>query len=109
MVLASNFKGNMDDAFIRRFHEVIHFPLPDAQDRKTLWEKALPSGIPLDPEINLGSIANSYELTGASILNVIQYATLRAYGYQEPKTRSLLWFDILEGIKREYRKEDRSI
>ncbi len=28
LILASNFKNNLDDAFIRRFHSLVHFPCP---------------------------------------------------------------------------------
>src|SRR5204863_2251929 len=45
LILSSNFKNNLDDAFIRRFHEVVHFPLPDARQRLILWEKSLPSSL----------------------------------------------------------------
>ena len=58
LILASNFKSNLDDAFIRRFHEVVHFPLPDAGERKILWEKSLPDNLKLEEAINLADIAS---------------------------------------------------
>ena len=30
LILASNFKNNIDDAFLRRFQSIIHFPMPNA-------------------------------------------------------------------------------
>ncbi len=106
LILASNFKNNLDDAFIRRFHEVVHFPLPDAQERKLLWEKSLPSSISLHESVNLSSIAGSYELSGASILSVVQYAALRSYALQR---KELYTEDIVDGIRREFMKEEKSI
>ena len=35
LILASNFKSNIDEAFIRRFNTIIHFPKPDARERLT--------------------------------------------------------------------------
>ena len=106
LILASNFKNNLDDAFIRRFHEVVHFPLPDAQERKLLWEKSIPSNLGLHESIDLTDIAGTYELTGASILTVIQYASLRTYAQQKSE---LHFNDILEGIRREFMKEEKSV
>jgi len=106
LILASNFKNNLDDAFIRRFHEVVHFPLPDAQERKVLWEKSWPSNLGIHESVDLMTIANSYELTGASILSVVQYASLRSY---EQKKSELHHTDIIEGIRREFMKEEKSI
>jgi hypothetical protein len=106
LILASNFKNNLDDAFIRRFHEVVHFPLPDAEERKILWEKSLPANLDLHESVNLSTIAGTYELTGASILSVVQYASLRSY---EQKKTALHQEDIIDGIRREFMKEEKSI
>jgi len=106
LILASNFKNNLDDAFIRRFHEVVHFPLPNAQERKMLWEKSMPTSLGIHESVNLTSIADSYELSGASILSVIQYASLRTYAQ---KKQELHYTDIIEGIRREFMKEEKSI
>lgn len=106
LILASNFKNNLDDAFIRRFHEVVHFPIPDAHERKTLWEKSLPSNLKLHESVNLAEIAHQYELTGASILSAVQYASLRSYSQ---KSEELVYNDLLEGIRREFMKEEKSI
>ncbi|HEY9045396.1 MAG TPA: ATP-binding protein, partial [Ohtaekwangia sp.] len=106
MILASNFKNNLDEAFIRRFHEVVHFPLPDAHERKRLWEKSLPSNLSLHTSVDLFDIASQYELTGASILSAVQYATLRSYA---SSSKELTQTDIVEGIRREFMKEEKSI
>jgi len=106
LILASNFKNNLDDAFLRRFHEVVHFPVPDAYERKMLWEKSLPANLKLHQSVNLLDIASQYELTGASILSAVQYATLRSYSQQ---SKELTYTDLIEGIRREFMKEEKSI
>jgi AAA+ superfamily predicted ATPase len=106
LILASNFKSNLDDAFIRRFHEVVHFPLPDAGERKILWEKSLPAGLKPESVIDLTEIASLYELTGASILSAVQYAALCSYA---KNSKELTNNDLIEGIRREFLKEEKSI
>ncbi len=39
IILASNLKENIDNAFFRRFQSIIHFPMPDQHLRYELWEK----------------------------------------------------------------------
>src|SRR5262245_42125020 len=42
VILASNFKSNMDDAFVRRFNAIIRFPFPDEAERVAIWRAAMP-------------------------------------------------------------------
>lgn len=104
IILASNFKSNIDEAFLRRFHAIIHFPMPNAQERLKLWEQSLPGAIQYNEELQLAKLAADYEISGAAIINVMQYACLRALA-RENKT--LHHQDLLEGIKREIRKKDK--
>ncbi|MEP7108633.1 MAG: ATP-binding protein [Ferruginibacter sp.] len=106
LILASNFKNNLDEAFIRRFHALVHFPMPNAGDRLKLWQKSLPSGLLLEKSINLIELSAKYELSGAAILNAIQYATLQCYS---AKTDTMHGNHILEGIRKEYMKEEKTI
>ena len=104
IILASNYKSNIDQAFVRRFNSIIYFPIPDALERYRIWKTAIPAKAELDKEIDLMSIAKKYEATGASIVNVIHYASLQSiFRNSTVITRK----DIVEGFKREYEKEDR--
>lgn len=40
-ILAANLRRDIDQAFIRRFHCVVEFPIPDSELRESLWRKAL--------------------------------------------------------------------
>ncbi|WP_315817961.1 ATP-binding protein [Paraflavitalea speifideaquila] len=42
IILASNFKNNIDAGFIRRFNSMIHFPMPGPAERLDIWKKSLP-------------------------------------------------------------------
>ena len=37
VILASNYSSNIDEAFMRRFQAVVHFPMPTQTERKRLW------------------------------------------------------------------------
>ena len=45
VVLATNLRGNIDDAFLRRFQSLVGFTRPDAGQRERLWRGVL-SGVP---------------------------------------------------------------
>ncbi|MCB0629441.1 MAG: ATP-binding protein [Lewinella sp.] len=104
VILASNFKNNIDDAFMMRFQSVIHFPKPDPKERFLLWEQSFPEELPLDPEIDLVSISKKYDLTGANIINIVQYCCLEALGLDRKIIGNK---SILNGIRKEFLKEGR--
>lgn len=104
VILATNFKNNIDEAFMRRFQSVIHFPLPNAEERYTIWQKSFPQKANLNGHINLEQISRKYELSGSGILNVVQFACLQMLARKEARISNEL---ILEGIEREYTKENR--
>jgi len=105
IILASNFKNNMDKAFTRRFHSCIKFNNPKYEERLRIWQQNLPAQLQLK-DINLEQIAKRYELTGSNIMNVIQDVSLKTIASQEPDYRVSLEV-FLESIKKEYVKEDK--
>jgi len=104
VILATNFKSNIDEAFSRRFQSIIYFPMPGTGERLRLWQKAFPEKIQLAQDINLPTFAQKYELTGAEIINVVQYACLRAL---DRDGEQILFTDLHDGIKKEFQKEGR--
>lgn len=101
VILASNLKSNIDEAFIRRFQSVINFPLPKASERLLIWTKAFPSKVRLHSDVDLAQVAQKYELSGAEIMNVVQYACLQSL---DAKKKTIYEPFILKGIKREFQK-----
>lgn len=105
-ILASNLKGNIDDAFIRRFQSVVHFPMPKAAERLRIWKNAFSAKAVLEDKIDLGRLADKYDLSGGIIMNVVRYSSLKALSRNENR----IWLeDIEEGIRREFLKEGRSV
>jgi hypothetical protein len=106
VILATNFKSNIDEAFTRRFQSHIYFPPPKFNERLLLWEKSFPPGIRLHEEINLSDMARQYELTGANIMNIVQYACLQALVRNR---KTILLADLVNGIKKEYSKDGKVV
>ncbi|UWX56722.1 ATP-binding protein [Chlorobaculum sp. MV4-Y] len=78
IILASNRRGNLDEAFSRRFQSIIHFPMPKPEERHALWLNTLPERMMTDAEIDWRAIASRYELSGASILNIVHYCAIES-------------------------------
>ncbi|PLX14919.1 MAG: AAA family ATPase [Salinivirgaceae bacterium] len=106
VILASNLKGNMDEAFTRRFQSVIYFPIPKPGQRERIWRNTFDGDLVLDPQIDFKSIAQQYEIAGGGIINVLKYCTIKA---SERKSKDVFLHDIMEGIKRELIKEGKIV
>ncbi|NER12073.1 AAA family ATPase [Leptobacterium flavescens] len=104
VILASNLKSNIDEAFVRRFQSIIHFPLPKVSERHILWKKAFPSKVKLHKDVDLLQLAQKYELSGAEIMNIVQYACLCALDAGKKTITSSF---VVNGIQREYQKGGR--
>jgi AAA+ superfamily predicted ATPase len=106
VILASNLRANMDDAFTRRFQAIIHFKMPSAEERYQLWQNAFSGTCKLSDEIDLYQIAEDYELAGGAIINVLRYCALAAIGRNDSVVSKQ---EIVKGIKREFSKENKTI
>ncbi len=104
VILASNLKTNIDEAFSRRFHSIIYFPMPKPAQRLHLWQNAF-SQCPLEESVDLEKVAHQFELAGGAINNILRYCSSAAVQRQG----SILQEDILNGIRREYRKKGKTI
>ena len=106
VILSSNMRSNVDEAFGRRLQSVIHFPVPKSHQRFTLWQNAFSEQCRLDDDLDLYTIAETYEIAGGSIINVVQYASLMSLNRNDNVIRR---DDILEGIRKEFRKEGKTV
>jgi len=78
VILATNFRRNMDDAFTRRMHHIVEFPFPDADLRERIWKGLIPAAAPLADDVNFGFLARQFELSGGNIRNVALAAAFLA-------------------------------
>ncbi len=105
VILATNMKNNIDDAFIRRFNDIVKFTIPNEDERKEIWEKSFPENA------DCGEIPNEvkkYKLTGGNIINAVHFAGIQAVKRRnEAETGKLLFYleDVTGGIRKEMTKE----
>ena len=70
VILATNLRKNMDEAFVRRLHVTVEFPVPGVDDRRRIWTQIWPAATPRDPALDLDKLARHVEVTGGSIRNI---------------------------------------
>jgi DNA polymerase III delta prime subunit len=102
-VLATNLRGALDAAFLRRLRFVVTFPFPRAAERREIWRRAFPPEAPtegLDPE-RLARLT----LTGGSIRNIALHAAFLAAEAGTPVTVPL----VLQAARAELRKLEQPI
>ena len=105
VILATNLKANMDIAFTRRFQTIIYFPAPNVEQRQQLWENSFKL-VEKEEDVDFSIIANEYKITGGSIINVLRYCSLSAL---RRGSNAVSMDDIQEGIKRELKKEGKTM
>jgi hypothetical protein len=106
VILATNLRHNIDDAFLRRFQSVVQFPLPRAPERLRLWREGIPDAVRHDPALDLTRLAQQHELSGGTIVNVLRHACLRSLARGDGVLRAE---DVDEGVRRELLKEGRAL
>src|SRR5262249_13370799 len=99
VVMTTNMPKNIDDAFQRRVHVSIQFPIPRPDARRRIWELSIPKTAPVH-DLDLQVLAEGFELSGGSIRNAALSAAFIAAdtdGVISMKT-------VLEAVRRELRK-----
>jgi AAA+ superfamily predicted ATPase len=105
IILASNMKSNIDEAFLRRMHFSIDFPFPDERCRERIWKVMVPDKAPVEEAIDYVFLARRFKLPGGNIKNIqIAAAFLAA---EEGGTIGMR--HIVRATKRELQKMGRSI
>lgn len=107
-LLASNRRGNIDPAFIRRIRYVFSFPRPDATQRAEIWQRVVGELCPeacseLSPTLH--RLGTAVTLSGAEIKNAVIAAVFHA----RRRGARLSSEDLLVGIDRELAKEGKSM
>lgn len=90
VVLATNLRHAIDDAFLRRFRFRIEFPLPSASERERIWGLMLPPRVPRAPGLDLAAVAARDDLSGGDIANSALRAIFLADREESPLTQELL-------------------
>ena len=76
-LLATNLMQGVDEAFMRRIDQVVHFPRPGPAERLAIWRNHLPAGR-LAGDVDAEQLAARFELTGGEIRNAALAAAFMA-------------------------------
>jgi AAA+ superfamily predicted ATPase len=106
IILATNLKSNIDEAFARRFQSLINFQMPRAKERLLIWQHTFSSKTFFAGDVDLPAISRDFEISGGSITNVVRYCSLLAMR-RDP--RMIYQADIIDGIRKEFQKEGKTI
>lgn len=105
IIMTTNFKQNIDDAFMRRITYIIHFPQPDAELRLGLWKNAFPKKAPVDKNVDFCFLAERFEMTGAMIKGAAISAAFSAAARKD----SISMSDVVHAVKKQFAKFGKNI
>ena len=80
VILTTNLRQHLDQAFARRFQVVVDFPRPDAEARTRLWRRLLPPRAPGSAQVDAAFLGRSVNLTGGNIRNAALHSAYLAAG-----------------------------
>jgi hypothetical protein len=104
VILATNLRQNIDEAFMRRIHVVVEFPFPKADARFQIWRGMFPAGLERPPDADIQELAERFRFSGGSIKNVVIDAAFRAMAENETGRPAITLRHLALGSAREYQK-----
>lgn len=99
VILATNYKKNIDEAFMRRIRYLVEFPFPNEEIRRQIWESSFAQEVPLE-DVDFEYLARQFELAGGNIKNIVLNASFKAASEGQP----VGMIHILESIRVENMK-----
>jgi hypothetical protein len=99
-VLTTNLPENIDEAFVRRLSFIVHFPFPEAAERRTIWERVWPPETPVADDVDYDALAHAFRLSGGNIKN----AALAAAYLAAADESSVRIEHVLHAVRREFGK-----
>jgi SpoVK/Ycf46/Vps4 family AAA+-type ATPase len=104
VILATNLRRNIDDAFNRRMQYVIDFPRPEETERERIWRGMFPPQSPVAPDVDFAFLARQFDLAGGEIRNVALDAAFIAA--QEQRTIDMR--AVVEALSRQLAKQGKT-
>jgi ATP-dependent 26S proteasome regulatory subunit len=86
-------------------HFEIDFPMPEEEDRRRIWEAALPLELPIAPDVDLAFLARKFKLAGGHIRNIVLAAAFLAAA----DGRAMTMPHLIQATRREFQKIGRMI
>ncbi len=75
VILATNMRGNFDEAFARRIQVIVEFPVPGLAEREELWRRMVP---PSHDHLDIALLAARFPFSGGTIRNAVVAALVLA-------------------------------
>ncbi|MCB7135687.1 ATP-binding protein [Cellulosimicrobium marinum] len=100
VVLSTNLRANIDEAFTRRLDVVVDFPVPDDAARRLLWDRCLGPVVPRADDLDLDFCAKAFELAGGGIRS----AAVTAAYLAAADTGVVEMRHLVTAVHREHRK-----
>jgi AAA+ superfamily predicted ATPase len=100
VILATNLRQNMDEAFTRRIRFIVEFPFPEADSRARIWRALFPPEAPVSADVDFDFLAREFSVAGGSIKNIVLNAAFLAAADGGTIERR----HIVAGTRREFEK-----
>ena len=101
VILTTNSRDRIDQAFTRRLDSIVEFPLPGFEERLHLWRSHLGNRGPGEDVYR--NLASYCDLAGGQLRNVVLTALIHA------DENVVSTANLLEGLRAEYRKQGREM
>ncbi len=110
VLLASNLRTNIDQAFVRRLDVIVEFDEPGRVEREALWRAHLPDHAPLAVDVDVAQLAELYPITGGLVRNAALAAAFHTAGRGGVIGRggAIDQRALIHAVNREYQKAGRS-
>lgn len=76
--MTTNYESAIDAAFLRRLAVHVRFEIPQVEERRLLWRAMLPDNAPVADELDLDTLARTFEMSGGYIKNAVVRAAYLA-------------------------------
>jgi SpoVK/Ycf46/Vps4 family AAA+-type ATPase len=111
-ILATNRRGDLDEAFLRRLRYIVEFPVPDVRERRRIWERVIPEAVDASA-LDLDFLARQFQLTGGNIRSAVFNACLQTadgrWSADVKQYPRLTMEAVVVAVKREYDKLQRTV
>ncbi len=104
VILTSNLRQNIDEAFMRRIHVIVEFPFPAADARLRILSGLFPSNVRRPPDDDLRQLAEKFKLSGSSFKNIVVDAAFRALAGAKDESPEITLRHLAIATAREYQK-----
>jgi AAA+ superfamily predicted ATPase len=109
VIITTNFRQNMDSAFLRRLHAAVDFPRPEAEARLRILRGMFPKDIARPDDDELRVLAKQFTLSGGNIKNVVLDAAFRSIADTGEEGAQITIRHLVLGIAREEQKMGRAL